>query len=249
MKKVKILPINTRYADDSFYWVSNINIELDKHFSIRKGDKLYLEVTSPVHVKPDCANAYTLINETTQNSIKILNVIPVTCEGGTLEPLKKHYDAVLQIKNICKILSGKHETRLQEHERRIQIISETIPDNSLYLAKPRNSRYGHEFCLVELKDGIYRRLSSTEYKTAESLNEILVANGNKGNYTHEGAESFNVWGEYENKLDLAWHIFHNACVIVPYKLVENEEETDKLWSIEHDKEIAESIKRYKELKK
>ncbi len=203
---------------------------------LSKGDKIHLVMESPRNSPPDSANSYKLVidkkGEQYYKYYPILNLITESCEGGTLSTLKEHYDATLQIKNLHKIIFGHHETKVEYELRELKVIAEVIPEKDFYVGKPYNSRSGYEVQKVLFKDGKYLRLRGLEWQTAEMLGD---------SYKEEDERGFNVWGEYNNKDEMAWHILHNACLILETPDQANEPD---IWSKQFNYYQSETIKRY-----
>lgn len=210
---------------------------------LTKGAKIWLRIGSPANGDPHSANSFKVViehpNEDRDTYVPLLNFIPDTCEGGTLKEFNKHYDSILQIKNFHSIVFGKHETAVECSERELKIIENYIPEHDFFVGKPYNSREGFDVQKVLFKDGKYLRLRGEKWITLKELNKH-----SKGYKTEEDAYQFNVWGEYDNKYDMAWHVLHNACLILKSK----KQATSDEWSKQFDKYEAEVIKTYDKTK-
>lgn len=244
------IPIYTNYVSDKHF--KPLIIDFDRlileqcngnKVNLTKGTKIWLSIEHPKNVNSDCANAFKVNiehpNKERDTYVPLLNFIPDTCEGGTLKDFDKHYDAILQIKNFHNIVFGKHETKVECSEREIKIIENYIPEQDFFVGKPYNSREGFDVQKVLFKDGKYLRLRGEKWVTLKELKKHFSSYK-----TEEDAYKFNVWGEYDNKYDMAWHILHNACLILKNK----KKATSDEWSKQFDKYEAEVIKTYDKTK-
>jgi hypothetical protein len=242
----QFIPIKGRYHGESFHLV-----EKDVLFSegpngykydILKGDQIYLEVESIANGRPESATSYTLKAYNPETGrykyYPLLNLITSSCEGGDVSE-SSHYDIIPQIKNLQAIILGQHETQVEYRKRTIQVIAETIPDKDFWVGKPYHARSGYDVQKVLVRDGKYLRLRSDHWITVKEMVEAGAESYKDS--TKQDMYDLNVWGEYNSKQDLAWHIYHNACLIMKTK----GEGSYKQWEKQFDYYRAESIRRYK----
>jgi hypothetical protein len=242
----QFVPINYQ-TDKPVYWTSDRDIILNDgangyQYDISKGDEVYLSVDSPANGDSDSATSYKLVNVTKGKSYPLLNIVPDSVDGGQLSD-DLHYDAITQIKNLENVLSGKSETQTQSKERKVKILSEQIPDNDFYVYKPKHSGGFESAQLVQVKDGKYRRLRGSRYETAEDLNKATREQVGKDLYSSDDEESFNVWGDYATKEDVAWDVYHNARVILN-KPNATDEQIGKAWDRQYKRLNSENRSRY-----
>lgn len=234
----QLVPIRPKYQDvDNLYYVSNNDIELNEYFIVKKGDKIYLEVSSPANGSAVDATSYKLVNNRTHKSIALLNVIPHTAKGGELND-SLHFDAITQIKNLDLILKGELETYPQSIMRKIKIVETLIPETDFWVAKPYNVSHGFEHPhKVIVKDGKFLYLRDVEWITKEQYFKETKKEL-KDEY------EFNVWREYNSKEDLAWSIYMNAFVILQKSDINQKSKYFTKWDELYDKISALSKAQY-----
>ena len=218
----QIVPIDSQYSEKESNWVADRDIVINEGYGsieIKKGDKLFIRVDDPANGDATSSTSYKVYIK--GRSYPLSHFIPETAEHGSLDE-PNHFDAVTQMKNFDKVLSGEIETPQQSKEQRIKIAETLIPNKDFYVAKPYNSKSGFESPQkVIFKDGKWLRLRDDEWDNTKDY-------------------EYNVWGEYADKNELAWDIVSNARVILKNKNADNLQEQ---WDKQFDYLTAENKKR------
>lgn len=218
----QIVPIDNQYSEKESNWVADRDIVINEGYGsieIKKGDKLFIRVDNPANGDATSSTSYKVYIK--GRSYPLSHFIPETAEHGSLDE-PNHFDAITQMKNFDKVISGEIETPQQSKEQRIKIAETLIPNEEFYVAKPYNARSGFESPQkVILKDGKWLRLRNDEWDNTKDY-------------------EYNVWGEYADKNELAWDIVSNARVILKDKKSTNLQEQ---WNKQFDYLTSENKKR------
>jgi hypothetical protein len=234
--KEQVLCINPTYADNYTYWICPRDITIKENYGniyIEKGDKLYLTIQNPVNGDASSSTSYNVIIN--GKSYPLLHFIPETADGGDLDDVN-HYDAITQLKNLDKVLTGTLETPQQAEERKIRIAETLIPANDFYVSKPYHSHGFEHPQKVIFKDGKWLRLREDKWVTKEDYEQQT----NRPDLNFD-EDQFNIWGKFDTKYDLAWDIVMNARVILEEK---SEKDIDSKWDKQYDYLTSENKKQY-----